>query len=188
MSEPPVPSLVGARKVSRPLRAPTRASAVSSTARVVELSFIGPIVIVGVYAFGHAVFGGVVLGFTLENFDQALSGFYLNIFFRTLQFAAVGTALCLVVAMPVAYFLARKVTRFRALLVVLLIIPFWTSFLIRTLAWRTLLAADGPIRDALNFLHLHEGPLARAGYANGSSNWHRLRLLATHGSPALRGV
>jgi spermidine/putrescine transport system permease protein len=62
--------------------------------------------------------------------------------------------------MPVAYFLARKVTRYRALLVVLLIIPFWTSFLIRTLAWRTLLAADGPIKDALNFLHLHEGPLA----------------------------
>jgi len=115
---------------------------------------------VGVYAFAHAVFGGVVLGFTLENFDQALSGFYLNIFFRTLQFAAVGTALCLVVAMPAAYFLARKVTRYRALLVVLLIIPFWTSFLIRTLAWRTLLAADGPIKDALNFLHLHEGPLA----------------------------
>ena len=121
--------------------------------------FIGPLVIVAVYAFAHAVFGGVVLGFTFENFHQALSGFYLNIFFRTLQFAAVGTVLCLIVAMPVAYFLARKVPRYRALLVVLLIIPFWTSFLIRTLAWRTLLAAHGPIQDALNFLHLHEGPL-----------------------------
>ena len=122
--------------------------------------FIGPLVIVAVYSVAHAVFGGVVLGFTLKNFDQALSGFYLNIFFRTLQFAAVGTVLCLLVAMPVAYFLARKVTRYRTFLVVLLIIPFWTSFLIRTLAWRTLLAADGPIRDVFNFLHLHEGQLA----------------------------
>jgi spermidine/putrescine transport system permease protein len=121
--------------------------------------FIGPLIIVGVYAFAHPIFGGVELGFTLDNFDQALSGFYLNIFFRTLEFAAVGTVICLVVAMPVAYFLARKVTRYRALFVVLLIIPFWTSFLIRTLAWRTLLAADGPIRDALNFLQLHDGPL-----------------------------
>jgi spermidine/putrescine transport system permease protein len=121
--------------------------------------FVGPLAIIVVYAFAHAIFGGVVLGFTIVNFREALSGFYLSIFFRTLQFAALGTGLCLLVAMPVAYFLARKVTRYRALFVVLLIIPFWTSFLIRTLAWRTLLAADGPIRDALNFLGLHHGLL-----------------------------
>jgi spermidine/putrescine transport system permease protein len=121
--------------------------------------FIGPLVIITIYAFAHAIFGGVTLGFTITNFQQALSGFYLNIFFRTLKFAALGTGLCLVVALPVAYFLARHVTRYRGFLIVLLIIPFWTSFLIRTLAWRTLLAADGPIRNALNFLGLHHGPL-----------------------------
>jgi len=79
---------------------------------------------------------------------------------RTLEFAALGTGLCLAVALPVAYFLARKVrARTRGLLVALLLIPFWTSFLIRTLAWRTLLAADGPVRDALVALHLHRGLL-----------------------------
>jgi spermidine/putrescine transport system permease protein len=121
--------------------------------------FVGPLAIIVVYSFAHAIFGGVVLGFTVENFRQALSGVYLRIFFRTLEFAALGTGLCLLVALPVSYFLARKVRRWRALFVVLLIIPFWTSFLIRTLAWRTLLAADGPVRDALNFLGLHHGLL-----------------------------
>ena len=123
------------------------------------LFFVGPLAIIVVYSVAHAIFGGVVLGFTTVNFRQALSGFYLTIFFRTLEFAALGTGLCLLVGMPVAYFLARKVRRARALFLVLLIIPFWTSFLIRTLAWRTLLAADGPIRDALNFLGLHHGLL-----------------------------
>jgi spermidine/putrescine transport system permease protein len=121
--------------------------------------FVGPLAIIVVYAFAHAIFGGVVLGFTTSNIQQALSGFYLRIFFRTLEFAALGTGLCLLVGIPVAYFLARKVKRGRALFIVLLIIPFWTSFLIRTLAWRTLLAADGPIRDVLNFLGLHHGLL-----------------------------
>jgi spermidine/putrescine transport system permease protein len=117
-------------------------------------------VLIVVYAVAHPIFGGVEFGFTLSNLREALSGFYLRIFLRTLQFAAVGTALCLVVAAPVAYFLARRVRKYRVLWIVLLLIPFWTSFLIRTLAWRTLLAADGPVHDVLNFLHLHHGLLS----------------------------
>ena len=67
--------------------------------------------------------------------------------------------LCLVVATPVAYVIAQKAGRMRPVLLVAMLIPFWTSFLIRTLAWETLLAADGPIRDVLNFLQLHHGLL-----------------------------
>jgi spermidine/putrescine transport system permease protein len=123
------------------------------------LFFLAPLALMVVYAFAHPIFGGVRLGFTINNFEAALSGFYLTIFVRTLEFAALGTGLCLVVGLPVAYFLGRKASKYRLLLMVLLLIPFWTSFLIRTLAWRTLLAADGPIRDALNFFRLHHGLL-----------------------------
>ena len=123
------------------------------------LLFVGPLVFTLLYSVAHATFGGTELGFTLSNFKQALSGFYLTIFLRTLRFAAIGTVGCLVVAAPLAYFLARKAGRLRPLLLVLLLVPFWTSFLIRTLAWETLLAANGPIRDALNFLGLHHGDL-----------------------------
>ena len=121
--------------------------------------FVGPLVITVMYAFAHSFFGGERLGFTLTNFEQAFSGFYLKIFIRTIEFATFGTVLCAIVATPLAYFLARKVTRYQLPLLILLLIPFWTSFLIRTLAWRTLLAADGPVRDVLNFLHLHHGLL-----------------------------
>lgn len=123
------------------------------------LLFVVPLGFTLVYAFAHATYGGVQIGFTLTNFKQALSGFYLSIFLRTLRFAATGTLLCFVVAVPLAYFLARKIKRFRGLFIVLLLIPFWTSFLIRTLAWETLLAPNGPVRDGLNFLQLHHGLL-----------------------------
>lgn len=123
------------------------------------LLFVVPLGFTLVYAFAHATYGGVTIGFTWTNFKQALSGFYLSIFLRTLRFAATGTLLCFVVATPLAYFLARKIKRWRGLFIVLLLIPFWTSFLIRTLAWETLLAPNGPIRDGLDFLQLHHGLL-----------------------------
>jgi spermidine/putrescine transport system permease protein len=123
------------------------------------LLFVVPLAFTIVYAFAHATYGGVQIAFSFENFRQALSGFYLSIFLRTLAFAATGTLLCAIVATPVAYFVARKVHRYRALFIILLLVPFWTSFLIRTLAWETLLAADGPFRDAINFLGLHRGDI-----------------------------
>jgi spermidine/putrescine transport system permease protein len=121
--------------------------------------FIGPLIMTVVYAFANATFGGVTIGFTWTNFNQALSGFYLTIFLRTLEFAGLGTLLCVVVATPVAYVIAQKAGRLRPVLLVAMLVPFWTSFLIRTLAWETLLAANGPIRDVLNFLQLHHGLL-----------------------------
>ncbi len=121
--------------------------------------FVVPLAFTLVYAFAHATYGGVTVGFTWGNFSQALSGFYLHIFLRTLEFAATGTLLCFLVGAPLAYFVARKVKRYRILFLVLLLVPFWTSFLIRTLAWETLLAADGPIRDIINFLGLHHGDI-----------------------------
>jgi spermidine/putrescine transport system permease protein len=123
------------------------------------LVFVLPLLLIVVYSFGHATFAAVELGFTLENFITALSGFNLEIFLRTLLFAAVGTALCAIVAIPLAYGIATRLERYRAILVVLLLIPFWTSFLIRALSWRTLLATGGPVEALLNTLHLHSGPL-----------------------------
>jgi len=120
---------------------------------------LAPLCITVVYAVAHAEFAGVTFGFTLTNFRQALSGFYLSIFLRTLRFAAIGTCCCLIVGLPLAYFIARKAGRLRTPLIVLLLIPFWTSFLIRTLAWRTLLADDGPIWRTLHWFRLIHGPL-----------------------------
>jgi ABC-type spermidine/putrescine transport system permease subunit I len=112
-----------------------------------------------VYSFAHATFGGMELGFTFDNFKAGLSGFYLSIFWRTVRFALLGTALVLLVATPVAYATARKSGRFKTVLLLALLIPFWTSFLVRAMSWRTLLEQGGPVEGALNFLHLHSGTL-----------------------------
>ena len=121
--------------------------------------FLVPLGFTVVFSFSHPTFGGVELGFTLENFRQALTGFYRQIFIRTIEFAAFGTLLCLIVATPLAYTLARKSGRYKTPLLVLLLVPFWTSFLIRTLSWQIILAPGGHLEAILNFLHLHHGTL-----------------------------
>jgi ABC-type spermidine/putrescine transport system permease subunit I len=123
------------------------------------LMFAVPLGYVLVYSFANATFGGVELGFTLDNYREALSGFYLEIFWRTIRFALIGTLLCLAIAIPLAYVVARKAGRFKSLLLVLVLIPFWTSFLIRALSWKTLLDNGGPVEGLINGLGLHSGSL-----------------------------
>jgi ABC-type spermidine/putrescine transport system permease subunit I len=121
--------------------------------------FAVPLGYVVVYSFANATFGGVELGFTLDNYREALSGFYLQIFWRTIRFALIGTVLCLAIAVPLAYVVARKAGRFKTPLLILVLIPFWTSFLIRALSWKTLLDNGGPVERLINTLHLHSGSL-----------------------------
>jgi spermidine/putrescine transport system permease protein len=121
--------------------------------------FLVPLGFTVVFAFGHPTFGGVSTGFTLANFKESLSGLLLTVFLRTLRFAAMGTVLCLAVAVPIAYFAARKAGRYRTVLLVVLLVPYLTSFLLRILSWQILMAPGGQIQDVLNFLHLHHGTL-----------------------------
>ena len=121
--------------------------------------FIAPLGFTVVFSFGHATFGGVTPGFTLDNYAAALSGFYLDSFLRTIRFAITGSALCILVAFPVAYFIARLTGRLRTIALVLVLVPYFTSFLIRVMSWQILLARGGPVEVVLNFLHLHAGPL-----------------------------
>jgi spermidine/putrescine transport system permease protein len=121
--------------------------------------FVAPLVFTIIYAFAESTFGGVQLAFVFTNFSQALSGFYLHIFLHTLVFAAMGTAEALIVGLPLAYTLGRKAGRFRIVLMVMVLVPYWTSFLLRTLSWETLLQQGGIVQGILNFLHLHSGPL-----------------------------
>jgi ABC-type spermidine/putrescine transport system permease subunit I len=121
--------------------------------------FLAPLGFTVVYSFGHSSFGGVTLGFTLENYGKALSGFYLDSFVRTIRFALTGCALCLVVAYPAALFIARRSGRLRTGLLLLVLVPYFTSFLIRVMSWQILLARGGPVEAVLNAVHLTSGPL-----------------------------
>ncbi|MFE3635707.1 ABC transporter permease [Streptomyces cellostaticus] len=75
-------------------------------------------------------------------------------FLRSVLYAAAATVLCLLLGYPLAYLIAFRAGRWRNLIMVLVIAPFFTSFLIRTLAWKTILADSGPVVHALNSLHV----------------------------------
>ncbi|MFJ1643643.1 ABC transporter permease [Streptomyces sp. NPDC088258] len=89
----------------------------------------------------------------IATYGEALGEYYPQ-FARSLLYAGTATALCLLLGYPLAYLLAFRAGRWRNLLLVLVIAPFFTSFLIRTLAWKTILADGGPVVGVLNSLHV----------------------------------
>ncbi|MBQ0996200.1 ABC transporter permease [Streptomyces sp. RK62] len=84
---------------------------------------------------------------------DALSAYYPQ-FLRSVLYAGSATILCLLLGYPLAYLIAFRAGRWRNLIMILVIAPFFTSFLIRTLAWKTILADGGPVVGALNALHV----------------------------------
>lgn len=102
-----------------------------------------PLVVVFVFSFGErGPAGGYVPAFTLDNFLNL--GARWSAFKNTLTLAPIGTFICLLIAYPLAYFLAiRAGARWRTLLLILVIVPFWTSILIRSYAWIFLLGGQG---------------------------------------------
>ncbi|UUU30570.1 ABC transporter permease [Streptomyces sp. CA-210063] len=84
---------------------------------------------------------------------DALSEYYPQ-FLRSVLYAGSATVLCLLLGYPLAYLIAFRAGRWRTLILILVIAPFFTSFLIRTLAWKTILSDSGPVVGALDALHV----------------------------------
>lgn len=123
-----------------------------------------PLIVVFVFAFGErGTAGGYVPAFTFENFANL--GARWTAFQNTMILAPVGTLACVIIAYPLAYFLAlRASVRWRTLLLILVIVPFWTSILIRSYAWIYLLGGQG-IPSLLNALGLGNPRLINTPFA-----------------------
>ncbi len=93
--------------------------------------------------------GGIGEGWTLETWRTLANPDYPSIVWRTIWLSIVSTFICIVIAVPCAYAMARAPAIRRHVLVGLVILPFWTSFLIRVFAWKILLHPDGVIRGFL---------------------------------------
>jgi len=107
---------------------------------------VAPAVIMLVYSFARrGTLGGVVLEFTLENYAGVLDPVYLRIVIRSIVYAGITTVICLAAGYPVAYLIGRADERWRNLLLMAVMIPFWTSFLIRTYAWLIILDPEFPV-------------------------------------------
>ena len=101
-----------------------------------------PIAIVILFSFGErSPSGGYNGGFTLQNYGSIIRS--PDPFITSLMLAVLGTLLSLLIGLPLAYYIATRGGSRKALFIILLVIPFWTSFLIRTYAWIVILGPDG---------------------------------------------
>ena len=97
---------------------------------------VAPIVIIVVYAFSSA--DG---GFSLENFVNM--GEYTDVFLRSFKLALIATAVCLLIGYPVSYWMSREGKSFQRMAMVLIMLPMWMNFLLRTYSWMTILENNG---------------------------------------------
>jgi spermidine/putrescine transport system permease protein len=98
------------------------------------------------------------LGFA--NYTRAFQLLYLQVYWRSFWMALIATGLCVLLGYPVAYTLALRVSkRWKSMLLMLVVIPFWTSFLIRTYAWMIILRSEGVVNNLLLAVHLIPEPL-----------------------------
>jgi putrescine transport system permease protein len=103
---------------------------------------------------------GFVQGLDLENFEVLTSDdLYLSATLSSVRIAAISTLLLLLVGFPIAYGMARAPARYRSLLVAMIILPFWTSFLIRIYAWIAILKPEGLLNQGLMGIGLIGEPL-----------------------------
>jgi spermidine/putrescine transport system permease protein len=111
------------------------------------LFFAIPLVLVFVYSFATRSSTGqtILADWNLESYQRLLSSDVLAIFLRSFVLATVTTAICLLFSYPFAYYIATRTPRVRNLMLIFVMIPFWSNFLVRTYAWRVLLGSDGPL-------------------------------------------
>lgn len=120
--------------------------------------FAFPFGIVVVYSFAtRNRFGGTDLSdWNLESYARLVDPLLRNILLRSLTLAVITTVICLLVAYPFAYFLATRRPTVRNVMLVFVMIPFWSNFLVRNYAWRVLLGSDGPISQITQAIGLGE--------------------------------
>jgi spermidine/putrescine transport system permease protein len=123
--------------------------------------FLVPLAIVLLVSLGSRDrFGNVLLDeLSLENYARALDPDFLPTVWNSLRYAGLTTILCLAIGYPVAYWISRHGGRQKILLLLLVMLPFWTSYLIRTYAWMTILRDNGIVNSLLQVVGLTSEPL-----------------------------
>jgi spermidine/putrescine transport system permease protein len=115
--------------------------------------FLAPLALVWLISFGEKAGPvDVVITWTLDNYRAALDPLYLGLFWRSLWIAALATAICLVVGFPVALAISFAPPRLKPILLLLVILPFWTNLLIRTYAMIAVLRTRGFVNFGLEYL------------------------------------
>lgn len=126
--------------------------------------FLIPTITIFAIAFRpSALDGGIGAGWTLETWRNLINPNYPTIAWRTLWMSVVTTVVCIVLSVPCGYYMARAGAKWRQTLLLLVIVPFWTNFLVRVFAWKELLHPEGLVKQILLAFHL-VGPDAQLLY------------------------
>ncbi|MBU6182113.1 MAG: ABC transporter permease [Verrucomicrobia bacterium] len=114
------------------------------------LFVVAPTVMLVAVSFAERdALGRIVWIFTTENYVRAFDWLWLKVLLVSVWYAFLTTVICMAVGYPVAYTIGRAPPRWRSLLLMLVMVPFWTSFLIRTYAWITILSKEGLVNSML---------------------------------------
>lgn len=127
----------------------------------VLLFFLVPLGLIVVYSFAtiSLVTYNISYGWTLSNYRQIYDPLYFDTLTRSIFLSVTATIGCLLLGFPLAYFISRQPARWQRLLLVLVIVPFWSSFIVRTYAMVNLIDNGGPLEDLLHTLLVWSGPL-----------------------------
>ena len=124
------------------------------------LFFLAPLALVFAISFAsRGTYGGIVWEFTAANYLDLWHPLYGKILGQSLWYASLTTAICFVLGFPLAYTIARSPARWQPLLLLLVMLPFWTNFLVRTYAWMIVLRQDGLVNGLLLALGIVDAPL-----------------------------
>jgi spermidine/putrescine transport system permease protein len=124
--------------------------------------FLIPIAIIVVYSFlKKGLYGGVDPVFSLESYRSLGNPNYLIVTLRTIFVSFITTLITILIALPCGYYMARS--KHQTFLLLLVIIPFWTNFLIRVFAWMNILGSNGFVIEFLNRVNLMDAYLRIAG-------------------------
>ena len=122
--------------------------------------FLAPLGLVFAISFAsRGTYGGIVWEFTSANYLDLLHPLYGKILAQSLWYATLTTVLCFILGFPLAYVIARSPARWQPVFLLLVMLPFWTNFLVRTYAWMILLRHDGLINRGLMALGVLDIPL-----------------------------
>jgi spermidine/putrescine transport system permease protein len=118
--------------------------------------FLGPMAILAVFSVSlQSGFGSVTYTFDLSQFRQVNDSLYITVFWHTLVMAGIGSLITIAVGYPVCYWMARYLTTYKMLALLVIVVPFWTSFLIRTYALKIILDPNGYLSKDLGFNALY---------------------------------
>ncbi|WHZ14400.1 MAG: spermidine/putrescine import ABC transporter permease protein PotB [Nitrospira sp.] len=124
------------------------------------LFFLVPLGLVFAISFAsRGTYGGILWEFTFANYLDLFHPLYGKILGQSMWYAGLTTAICFVLGFPLAYAIARSPARLQPFLLLLVMLPFWTNFLVRTYAWMVLLRQDGLINRFLTALGAVDRPL-----------------------------